>query len=169
MEAVTVGQTDLSECPRCEGIWVDVATLEQVCANKEKQSAVLGLVTQLPAAVAGNVEHNIRYVPCPVCHSLMNRVQFAHCSRVIVDVCKAHGTWFDRDELRRIVEFIRAGGLATARARQLDELEERRRRLSTPPAAGGGEILSLPRQTHHGDWSDAISAAAEFLSAFLRH
>jgi Zn-finger nucleic acid-binding protein len=148
---------------------VDVATLEQICAYKEKQSAVLGLVTQLPAAEPGNVEHNIRYVPCPVCNSLMNRVQFAHCSRVIVDVCKVHGTWFDRDELRRIVEFIRAGGLATARARQLDELEERRRRLSTPPAARAGEILSTPRQTHYGDWSDAISAAAEFLSAFLRH
>src|SRR5438309_2724856 len=27
MEAVTVGRNNLRECPRCEGIWVDVETL----------------------------------------------------------------------------------------------------------------------------------------------
>src|ERR1051325_6660586 len=129
MEAITVGPTDLRECPRCNGLWVDVASLEQICLNRGRQTAVLGLVTELPAAEPGHIE-TVRYVPCPLCRNLMNRVQFAHCSHVIVDVCKAHGTWFDRDELRRIVDFIRGGGLDTARARQLDELEERRRRLS---------------------------------------
>ena len=60
----------------------------------------------------------------------MNRVNFARCSGVVVDVCKAHGTWFDRDELRRIVEFIRAGGLEQARAFELDQLERERRALT---------------------------------------
>jgi hypothetical protein len=59
----------------------------------------------------------------------MNRVNFAHCSHVILDVCKAHGTWFDKDELRRTVEFIRAGGLEKARAHQIAQLEDERRRL----------------------------------------
>ncbi|MGH9743717.1 MAG: hypothetical protein ACRD51_15340, partial [Candidatus Acidiferrum sp.] len=60
---------------------------------------------------------------------LMNRVNFAHCSHVIVDVCKAHGTWFDKDELRRTVEFIRAGGLEKARDQQLQQIKDEQRRL----------------------------------------
>ncbi|HUE42870.1 MAG TPA: zf-TFIIB domain-containing protein [Candidatus Sulfotelmatobacter sp.] len=76
------------------------------------------------------LETTIRYVPCPVCHELMNRVQFAHCSHVIVDVCKSHGTWFDKDELRRAVQFIRAGGLEKTRAQQLEQIKDEQRRLA---------------------------------------
>ena len=50
----------------------------------------------------------------------MNRVNFARCSGVIVDICKQHGTWFDRDELSRIVEFIHGGGLNASRAERKD-------------------------------------------------
>jgi Zn-finger nucleic acid-binding protein len=59
----------------------------------------------------------------------MNRINFARCSGVIVDLCKGHGTWFDRDELSRIVEFIRGGGLEASRAREKAEIKEERRRL----------------------------------------
>jgi Zn-finger nucleic acid-binding protein len=59
----------------------------------------------------------------------MNRINFARFSGVIVDVCKGHGTWFDRDELSRIVEFIHDGGLDAARIKEKTELEEERRRL----------------------------------------
>jgi hypothetical protein len=48
---------------------------------------------------------------------------------VIVDVCKGHGTWFDRDELSRIVEFIRGGGLEAARTREKAQLQEERERV----------------------------------------
>ena len=71
----------------------------------------------------------ISYAPCPECSQLMNRVNFARCSGVIIDICKGHGTWFDREELTRIVEFIRAGGLEASRSREKAELEEERRRL----------------------------------------
>lgn len=67
----------------------------------------------------------------------MNRVNFAQCSMVIVDVCAKHGTWFDRDELHRIVEFIQYGGLQTARRRELQEAEEKLRRLKGQELATG--------------------------------
>jgi Zn-finger nucleic acid-binding protein len=143
MKTVTVGATSLLECSRCEGIWLDVESLQQICAEREKQAAVLGMSShpQEPA----QLETHIRYVPCPVCHQLMNRVNFAHCSHVIVNVCKAHGTWFDKDELRRTVEFIRAGGLEKARAQQLQQIKDEQRNLEAarsysispdPPLAG---------------------------------
>jgi Zn-finger nucleic acid-binding protein len=61
----------------------------------------------------------------------MRRVNFARCSGVVIDVCRAHGTWFDRDELHRIVLFIRTGGLELSRERQMAELERERHRLET--------------------------------------
>jgi len=128
MNSVTVGTTSLLECSRCEGIWVDVETLNQIAADREKQA----FVASAPAGEEEDlqVEANIRYVPCPVCHQLMNRQQFAHCSHVIVDVCKPHGTWFDKDELRRAVQFIRAGGLEKARSQELEQLKDEQRRLA---------------------------------------
>src|SRR5262245_31227461 len=47
MEAVMVGQLNFGECPKCHGIWADADTLEQLCADREKQAAVLGVPTYL--------------------------------------------------------------------------------------------------------------------------
>jgi hypothetical protein len=58
------------------------------------------------------------------------RVQFAKGSHVIVDVCKPHGTWFDKLELQRAVQFVRAGGLEKARAQQIELLKDEERRLA---------------------------------------
>jgi Zn-finger nucleic acid-binding protein/predicted RNA-binding Zn-ribbon protein involved in translation (DUF1610 family) len=127
--ATLIGKTELRECPRCEGVWADAAALQQICLDREQQVAVLGAAITLTAPEAAQLE-NVRYVPCPVCRKLMNRVNFARCSNVVVDVCKTHGTWFDKDELRRIVEFIRAGGLDKARIKEIEDLARQRRELS---------------------------------------
>lgn len=127
MSGAVVGKVTLSECTKCEGLWTDTATLHQICADQEKQSAILGGAIPLPAAQGRPLE-KVVYVPCPICAKLMNRVNFAKCSGVIVDVCQAHGTWFDKEELRRLVEFIRSGGLLEAREKEIAELERRKQR-----------------------------------------
>ncbi|HKQ99518.1 MAG TPA: zf-TFIIB domain-containing protein [Pyrinomonadaceae bacterium] len=130
MESVAVGSANLRECARCAGLWVDVESFERIINEREEQSATLGAASLLPKHAGGAAEPNkVRYVPCPVCQQLMNRVNFARCSGVVVDVCKGHGTWFDRDELQQIVEFVRGGGLEASRAREKRELEEERQRL----------------------------------------
>jgi len=169
MNAVVIGGTNLRECPKCEGIWADAASLEQICADREKQAAVLGMANPLPESPDSQIEKNIRYLPCPVCRKLMNRVNFARCSHVVVDVCTKHGTWFDKDELRRIVEFIRGGGLEAARERELSNLEAERRRLKTDQMAGAWDDRSPSFDTpNRSDWGLGISAAAEFLNFLLR-
>ena len=117
----------MGECSQCEGLWVDVRSFEKICADREEQSAVLGAAA--PASVAGDTINKVKYVPCPECAQLMNRMNFARCSGVIVDVCKQHGTWFDRDELSRIIEFIRGGGLNAARAKEKLAIAEEREKL----------------------------------------
>ncbi len=127
MVSVTIGATTMFECEKCFGLWLDVGSFEKVCTDREQQSAVLGMASH--ASSAPNASGKVNYVPCPECTQLMNRMNFARCSGVIVDICKRHGTWFDRDELSRIVEFIGDGGLNTSRAKERMELDEERAQL----------------------------------------
>jgi Zn-finger nucleic acid-binding protein len=165
LQAVTVGQTQLHECQRCGGLWADQASVEHIYADREKQVQVLGAV-QAIAPGTPNAEIKVRYLPCPYCAKLMNRVNFGRCSSIIVDVCRDHGTWFDRDELRRIVEFIRSGGFDEARRREVAELENRKRRLeqslSTPHHLPG---RNLPLDATSLDIG--LSAAAEIFAQLI--
>jgi Zn-finger nucleic acid-binding protein len=127
LNLVAIRGTTLRECERCGGLWADVETFENICADNEKQASVLSFLGQrgpLPELPA-----KINYVPCPDCGQLMNRNNFAHSSGVIIDLCKQHGAWFDADELPKIVEFIRKGGMEHERQRELAELKDERSRL----------------------------------------
>lgn len=167
MKAVTIGSADLRECPQCEGLWADKDTLQQICSDRERQAAILGMPTVVKTDLIGNVEQNIRYMPCPMCKTLMNRVNFSRCSGVIVDVCARHGTWFDKDELRRIVEFIRAGGVDRARDAEINELERRRRELESARWSGGPSEIS-PSVPPSYDWAGlGISVAGAVLKTLL--
>jgi Zn-finger nucleic acid-binding protein len=130
MHSLLLGTTAIRECERCLGLWVDVPAFEKICADREQQAAVLGAASPAPTKPVQGVD-KVRYIPCPECEQLMNRINFARCSGVVVDVCKGHGTWFDREELSRIVEFIRGGGLDAARSKEKTALEEERRHLES--------------------------------------
>ena len=87
---------------------------------------------------------------------------------MVVDVCAQHGTWFDKDELRRIVEFIRAGGLETARAREMAQLEQERRELKAAQVTGSWDTGAGLAQKDYDAWGTGISAAASFLKLLLK-
>lgn len=125
---LTLGSTTVLECEKCLGLWLDAPSFERICADREQQSAVLGAASQSPAG-ATSTNSKVNYVPCPQCAQLMNRINFARCSGVIVDICKQHGIWFDRDELSRIVEFIQGGGLNASRTKEKIEIAEQREQL----------------------------------------
>ena len=153
----------MGECSQCEGLWVDVRSFEKICADREEQAAVLGAAA--PASAARDAINKVRYVPCPECAQLMNRMNFARCSGVIVDVCRRHGTWFDRDELSRIIEFIRGGGLNAARAREKLAIAEEREKLRQEQLAADTRRSSI----RIGDDDNRMSgiASARGLLKFL--
>jgi Zn-finger nucleic acid-binding protein len=127
---VNVGKRIIHECPACGGLWVSNTTFQEICADQEQQQWVMGYDFESQAANSAELPRSGRtYIPCPECGKLMNRRQFAGCSGVIVDWCKPHGTWFDRDELKRIVQFILGGGLSKSREREKTKLEEERQKL----------------------------------------
>lgn len=126
LSVLQIEETRLRECAKCGGMWSSVETFEDICADREKQSAVMGF--------AGNRAQigfpaKISYVPCPDCGQLMNRSNFARSSGVIIDLCKQHGVWFDAEELPKIIGFIRKGGMEKARERERLALKDERNRL----------------------------------------
>jgi Zn-finger nucleic acid-binding protein len=166
MSFVTIGTTAVLECERCLGLWLDVSSFEKVCADREQQSAVLGVASIAPTQAVRETS-KVNYVPCPQCSQLMNRINFARCSGVIVDFCKGHGTWFDRDELSRIVAFIRQGGLEASRARDKAEIREERRRLWEQQAAVDSQVSTHFRRMGDDDHRLTGIASARGLLKFL--
>ena len=112
MEPVALNDVHLDECPACAGVWLDPATFTRVCTTAAAQADALALL----GAPRSETERGVRYLRCPLCDRQMARRNYARRSGVIVDFCASHGMWFDHDELRRVVEFVRGGGLGEARA-----------------------------------------------------
>ena len=153
---VRVGDTAMLECGRCRGVWVDAATFEHICANREAQAAVLH---QCPGG-GGPGGRRVRYRKCVACGKMMNRLNFGRLSGTIVDVCRGHGTFLDAGELHRIVRFIQGGGLDRARQRQIEELKDEERRLRSAQAV---------RQTNLGEPAVEPSWSGVDLLSLLDH
>lgn len=166
MVLATIGAITVLECEQCMGLWLDVSSFEKICADREQQSVVLGVASPAPTHAVRETS-KVNYVPCPECSQLMNRINFARCSGVIVDICKGHGTWFDRDELSHIVEFIRDGGLEASRARDKAEIREERRRLLEQQAAAHSHVSSHFSQPGDDDHRLTGIASARGLLKFL--
>lgn len=116
----------ICECEKCEGIWLNVETFEEICSNHEKQAAVLKKFDEI---FTHKKPLQVQYVPCPECKNLMNRSNFARVSGIVIDSCKQHGIWFDAEELPRIIEFIRKGGLDHARTKEKLQIQSEKEQL----------------------------------------
>lgn len=142
MVKAAVGKLELDQCHRCGGVWLDCGLFEKAAADREERGTVLGALPgeQGKAPLAAGA---VRYRPCPACGKLMNRTNYGRISGVILDTCKEHGLWFDKDELRRVLEFIQKGGLDKSRERQIQELEEKKR------------LAAASQQISPSEWEEA--------------
>ncbi len=156
---------NLHQCGKCFGLWLEISAFQQICRNSEQQAAVLGIAS--PESPQNRALTPVRYRRCPQCRQLMNRVNFAQHSGVVVDVCRQHGTWFDMNELQQIVLFIRSGGLEAARAREMDELEAERRRLAATRVSAGKDY-DLPVSRNLGMLSLVAGASRGLLDLWLK-
>jgi Zn-finger nucleic acid-binding protein len=126
------GAGRLCECERCGGQFVEHALLAELLERRELYRTVPRPLPPRQNPLAGGP---VRYLPCPVCSTRMNRNNFGGKSGIVVDVCPHHGVWFDAGELPRILEFVQAGGLERAResARRALAEHERSARLAAGP------------------------------------
>lgn len=147
LRARLVGDIVIDECATCLGLFLDQVAIKRVITDRE-QARAEALLGALPKPEFSNIVKpgQRMYLKCPTCRTVMNRKQFAAGAGVIVDVCKAHGTYFDVGELPAIIEFVREGGLEKAAKaeldRQRDHLRVERERLRMP--SGLGAVLDQP-------------------------
>lgn len=165
MIAVEVGGKRLVECASCHGVWVDPVSFEEICKEKEEQRALPGSARTIKSAPKSL---KVKYLPCPVCRQLMHRVNFAKCSGVVLDVCQSHGTWFDQDELKRIVEFISSGGMERAKRQEIEELEQKKRKLQKEYNAGLPAIPPPRDNDYDIDIVDVVAAAGKLIHRIFR-
>ena len=174
LQPLLLGATSVRECAACGGVWVDPQTLQTLCDVREVHA---GVVSALAARVPANsaLPDTVRYVPCPRCQKLMNRVNFSKSSGVIMDVCKTDGVWLDRGELQRVVGFVESGGLTVARAHERERLVEEQRRL-TVMAAGRSPVAAELTVYAGSTWKSGPSPNTSIeqvlhdaLGLFVRH
>lgn len=121
-----VDQGEYTECNSCGGLWIDESFFEEIVEARDL-SAIQK--SDSHAVKAGEGERDrVRYLKCPTCSTFMHRKNYAGCSGVIIDWCKGHGFWFDKDELARILQFVSEGGLDKSRRLQIEDAKKELRR-----------------------------------------
>lgn len=167
-----VSEAAIERCNRCEGLWVDRETVERlVKKHREEGSARLAAAGgQLPTAGAPLKATADGYLRCPVCQQLMWRQNFGKISGVLIDVCRAHGTWFDRDELHRVLEFVRSGGLerSARKTRDLLEAEVKQLQQRVSGLSARGHSLFPESQERFQSGNLAVGLADWVLNIFLK-
>ncbi len=110
-------------CPARCGEYVERTALVSLIASRSRGAKASGAGYVRPSPLSDPV----RYRRCPSCGETMLRRNFRESSGVIVDVCAAHGVWFDSGKLSKILEFAGSGALAEADRRIAERAEARRR------------------------------------------
>ncbi len=129
LHARRIGDIVVDECASCHGLFLDHVAVQRVVTDRQ-QARAEALLGSLPAseAVSPNPPGARLYIKCPICATVMNRRLFAAGAGVIIDVCRAHGAFFDVGELPRIISFVQGGGLEQAHKKELARMTEDARR-----------------------------------------
>lgn len=144
-----VGDLEITQCSKCGGVWLPHERFQALAARHAETGKAAAAAGAKPVSVPLRAEA-ARYRPCPQCRQLMNRFNYGHASGVIVDACKAHGLWFDKDELRGVMAFIDSGGLV--RAERVDAERERETAKALALAEAEGRRAMAEAQAAEG-WS----------------
>lgn len=105
------GHLYIDRCASCFGLFFDPGEIEILLDN------TISNVTSVNWELLDNINQerypadpSFKYLKCPVCQVLMNRVNFGYRSGVVVDQCKKHGVWLDSGEITHLMEWKKAGG-----------------------------------------------------------
>lgn len=137
----------IDECMQCRGLFLDQVAVQRVITDRQ-QARAEALLGSLPSTVAADrpeKQTGKLYVKCPICSVVMNRKLFGAGAGVVIDVCRAHGTFFDVGELPLIITYVQQGGLEKNAKKELERLRDDAKReqmnaaMAQSLAAGRGD------------------------------
>jgi Zn-finger nucleic acid-binding protein len=89
---------EIDFCSGCGGIWLDAGELESLLANDPSAHQAVASLTPIQ-----NCPETRR--KCPICRKDMDKVNAGSGSNVtLLDRCPGHGLWFDRGELKQVLQ-----------------------------------------------------------------
>ncbi|MCH7701915.1 MAG: zf-TFIIB domain-containing protein, partial [Planctomycetes bacterium] len=143
-------KTYLERCEDCLGIFFDPSELEALLDASVSHVHRINLdrLKLLAQRQDSSHDHIVKYVKCPVCEELMNRRCYGPRSAVVVDTCKNHGVWLDGGELRKLLNWTKAGGELYRTKREDDEQRTRESRKRRLPPQG---LSSVSWNDQHDD------------------
>ena len=149
-------------CARCGGVWADVATSTDIVEKLDAELAKLAdVAAELAAKRVGEpLPEKGRVRCCPDCGTSLDRV---HQASTNLDVCTAHGTWFDRGELSRVIKILEhERKLKDPKWRASNEYRvvSGNTSLNTGGGDGGGRAMEIAGEA-------AAGAAGEFAVGFV--
>ncbi|MBL1260851.1 MAG: zf-TFIIB domain-containing protein [Thiotrichaceae bacterium] len=141
------GKFFIERCDQCMGLFFDAGELEALLEqsvsnvfeiNRQQLRAINKELYQRDSA-SELAEPLAFYVTCPVCSDFMQRKNFGARSGVIIDRCHKHGMWLDGGELKRLMEWKKAGGqlLHEKMAQEEGAVKERRQRHGSMAVRAG--------------------------------
>ena len=105
---------DVYACASCGGVWLDTVAAQRIATALEPQLISLAdAAAAMATSTTTNATSSSSSLACPVCTQAMQRVRVDAAAppvaaSVDIDVCSAHGTWFDRNELQQAWRTLRA-------------------------------------------------------------
>jgi Zn-finger nucleic acid-binding protein len=107
LERRRAGTLRAEACAACRGMWLPRGSLDEFLVASEADLDLVG------SADRGELRREPTFLAhpltCPRCARPMKREQMSSAG-LIVDLCAAHGMWFDSGELRALLAWLRAGG-----------------------------------------------------------
>lgn len=143
LEARLLADTLVDQCTDCGGVFLDHEVLGALLNDRTRQSPLRERMLKLPSAGPLPDQRKVVYLRCPECATIMTRRNPAHRSGIIVDVCTAHGVWFDDRELAILMQLAGAGA-------ELNVLPKPNPLAGVGPGDAGPGRSSLPHMPDGG-------------------
>lgn len=99
MVTLELNEVEIDYCMQCEGIWLDAGELEILLGEPKKAQELINSFK-----IDSDNAENVR--KCPICYKKMQKIVVGSAEpKLLIDRCrKGDGLWFDKGELRDIVE-----------------------------------------------------------------
>jgi len=167
------GKFLIEKCSGCFGLFFDPGELEALL--DKSVSNVFDINHTQMKQLRNQPRHDdypVRYIKCPVCGKLMNRINFGSQSGVVVDKCKQDGVWLDGGELKQLMGWMKAGGQLMHHKSRMEqerlELEREKRKLKEKAGiAGGGSVLG-PTPAYGGRGFQTVTDVPDLLGLVTR-
>lgn len=118
------GHLYIERCGECFGLFFDPGEIEILLDYAVSDAETINLKHIQAINDDRYQSKQVKYVKCPDCRILMDRVNFGYRSGVVIDRCGKHGVWLDNGEITHLMEWKKAGGQVLAQQKLQEQTEK---------------------------------------------